>query len=90
MRQIGIRELRQHASRWLREVENGERFEVTDRGRVVALLTPPQRTKLDRLVAAGMVRPPHGDVRDLEPPIEPAPGVALPSRILADMRENER
>jgi len=28
---VGVRELRQNLSRWLRRVENGESFEVTDR-----------------------------------------------------------
>ena len=32
MERIGIRELRQHASRWVRRAAAGESFEVTDRG----------------------------------------------------------
>lgn len=38
MEQIGVRELRQHASRYLRRVEAGESFLVTDYGRPVAVL----------------------------------------------------
>jgi prevent-host-death family protein len=30
---VGVRELRQNLSKWLRRVANGESFEVTDRGR---------------------------------------------------------
>jgi prevent-host-death family protein len=40
MRQVGVRELRQQASRLLKRVAAGESFEVTDRGRPVALLVP--------------------------------------------------
>ncbi|MBA2426827.1 MAG: type II toxin-antitoxin system prevent-host-death family antitoxin [Actinobacteria bacterium] len=40
MRSIGIRELRQRASEYLRLVESGETVEVTDRGRPIAMLVP--------------------------------------------------
>ena len=40
MDRIGVRELRQHASRYLARVANGEAIEVTDRGRPVARLVP--------------------------------------------------
>ncbi len=37
---IGIRELRQHASRWVRRAEQGHRIEITNHGRLVAVLAP--------------------------------------------------
>lgn len=41
MKDIGIRELKTHASRIVREVcRDHERYVVTDRGRPVGLLTP--------------------------------------------------
>ena len=40
MDRIGVRELRQNASKYLARVEKGETLEITDRGRPVALLTP--------------------------------------------------
>lgn len=52
---IGVRELRQNASRYLDRVRAGETVEVTDRGKLVALLTPPtpaQSTR-DELIAEG-------------------------------------
>lgn len=69
MNRIGVRELRQHASRYLDEVRAGKTIEVTDRGRLVALLVPPtpEQSVRDRLVAEGRVRP-------------GAPAVRLPSR----------
>lgn len=61
-RVVGITELRQNLSRYLRRVENGERLLVTDRNRPVAELGPAPSTgeALDRLIAAGRVtRPTH-------------------------------
>ncbi|MEI7747347.1 MAG: type II toxin-antitoxin system prevent-host-death family antitoxin, partial [Actinomycetota bacterium] len=37
MDRIGVRELRQHASRYLEIVKRGETVEVTERGNLVAL-----------------------------------------------------
>lgn len=38
---VGIRELKNHLSKYVRQAEAGEVVLVTDRGRVVAELTPP-------------------------------------------------
>ncbi len=59
-RTVGIAELRQNLSRYLRRVEEGERLVVTDRNRPVAELGPPPSSgaALDRLIAGGkVVRP---------------------------------
>jgi antitoxin (DNA-binding transcriptional repressor) of toxin-antitoxin stability system len=66
MRTIGIRELKAQLSRALRDVQDGEVYLVTDRGRVVAELRQPSSadsaslTKVDqaklRLAAAGELR----------------------------------
>ena len=50
---VGVRELRQNLSVYLERVIAGERFEVTDRGSVVAMLIPipPAATLVKRLVA---------------------------------------
>jgi prevent-host-death family protein len=91
MTRIGIRELRQKASQYLRRVEAGETIEVTDRGRPVALLTPiPQTSRLEQLRAAGDVEPVEGDLEDLGPPLEPLPGRELPSSVLSRLRADER
>jgi prevent-host-death family protein len=55
MGRIGVRELRQHASRYLARVLQGETLEVTDRGRPVARLIPLQADAWADLVAAGKV-----------------------------------
>ena len=90
MERIGIRELRQHASRWVRRAERGESFEVTDRGRPVARLIPPAPLEgLAKLRAEGRITEAKGDLLARKP-LPPKPGVPLPSEILARMRENER
>lgn len=55
MERIGVRELRQHASRHLARVATGVTIEVTDRGRLVALLVPPHEDRWQDLVASGQV-----------------------------------
>jgi prevent-host-death family protein len=57
---VGIAELRQNLSRYLRRVERGERLLVTDRNRPVAELGPPSTSgaHLDRLIAEGRVTRP--------------------------------
>lgn len=57
---VGVAELRQNLSKYLRRVAEGERLVVTDRNRPVAELGPPLRTDsaLDRLIAEGKVNPP--------------------------------
>lgn len=67
---VGVREFRRHLARYLERVGRGETVEITDRGRPVALLTPMPApdTPLARLVAAGRVRAPAGDLLALGPP----------------------
>ena len=58
---VGVAQLRQNLSRYLRRVERGERLLVTDRNRPVAELGPPPSTgaALDRLLADGRVSRPR-------------------------------
>ncbi len=59
MTRIGVRELRQHASRYLDQVKAGETVEVTVRGELVALLVSPtpEVAARDRLIASGRLVP---------------------------------
>lgn len=91
MTSIGIRELRQRASEYLRRVEAGETIEVTDRGRPVALLSPiPEVSPLERMRAAGEIDEATGTIDDLDEPIELAPGQEPPSSTLKRLRADER
>jgi len=42
MRQVGLRELKNHLSRYVRQVRAGHEIQVTDRGEMVAELLPPR------------------------------------------------
>jgi prevent-host-death family protein len=91
MKRIGVRELRQRASEFLKAVEAGETIEVTARGRSVALLVPTRRAgHRQRLIARGRVAPAAGDLLSLGSPLPPARGVALPSDRLKRARDAER
>lgn len=70
-RRVGVRELRQNLSVYLRRVERGERLEVTEHGRSVAVLAPigvEAEGPLDRLIASGRALPPTGDLLEVLPP----------------------
>lgn len=62
MERIGVRELRQHASRYLDRVKAGESVEVTERGQLIALLVPPDpaKTARERLISEGRLLPASG------------------------------
>ena len=67
---VGVRELRQNLSVYLRRVASGETLEVTERNRAVAILAPlPEAsTPLGRLGSTGRATAPIGDLLDLDPP----------------------
>ncbi|MPZ71399.1 MAG: type II toxin-antitoxin system prevent-host-death family antitoxin [Actinobacteria bacterium] len=91
MKTIGIRELRQHASRYLRLVEAGERVEVTDRGRPVALLVPiVDKAPIEKLIGDGRASVVELDLLDLGDPLQGRDGVPLPSEVIVSTRADER
>jgi prevent-host-death family protein len=91
MRSIGIRELRQHASRYLRMVAEGETLQISDRGHPVALLTPiPSGSTLASMVETGRATAAAGDLLELGAPLRPTPNVELPSLALSKSRDDER
>lgn len=92
MTTTGIRELKDHLSRYIRRIEAGERIAITAHGRVVAELVPPgTQTKgtsssFDQLVASGMIRPPleTGD------PTEGWPEIRFPAGTAAELIDADR
>jgi antitoxin (DNA-binding transcriptional repressor) of toxin-antitoxin stability system len=70
--EVGVRELRDHLSRYLDRVRDGDEVVVTDRGRV-----------LDRLIAEGIVTPARQLKRRAGKPIKTKGPV---SDLIADQR----
>jgi prevent-host-death family protein len=93
MRSIGIRELRQHASKYLKLVKQGESIEITERGEPIAMISPipKKESVLERLRREGRLIPAKkpGSILDIEPAPE-EPGLPPLSDVLKELRRNER
>jgi prevent-host-death family protein len=91
MKRIGIRELRQRASDYVRLAENGERIEITDRGRRVAMLGPlPTGSNRERLIAQGRLKVGGGNLGGIGAPLPARPGEPTLSEVLEELRRDER
>ena len=89
--EIGVRELRQNLSVYLRRVKAGETLEVRERGHRVAVLAPAgaKASALERLIVAGRATPAAGDVLGLGAPLGRRPSRRA-SRALAKLRDESR
>ena len=89
MSHIGVRELKNGLSRYLKRVQSGEEIIVTERGRSVARIVPAKATNLTRalepLLREGAVRWSGGKPRGASrrPVIQ---GQTLSEMVLADRR----
>jgi prevent-host-death family protein len=90
--QVGIRDLRQNLSVYVKHVrKEGRAYEVTERGEPVARLTPlPYRpmSKIEQMIADGRITPATREWKDLPPPLPALKGKPL-SQILQEMRDEE-
>jgi prevent-host-death family protein len=69
--EVGVRELRNHLSRYLDRVRDGDEVVVTDRGRAIARVVPVGGERvLDRLIAEGIVTPARQPKRPAARPVE--------------------
>lgn len=95
MRTVGIRELKAHLSRVLRDVQSGETVLVTDRGKVIAELRQPglgatslspTDQRLAELAAKGVLKLAERPKWNYEPsPVRVPPGTA--AQLLAEDRD---
>lgn len=89
MERRGVRDLKVNASAVLAIVKAGEPVEITERGRLIALLVPPPRgSRFDQLVAAGLVSVATGRLEDGEPLENPAGGSPLTDALM-ELRRGE-
>ena len=95
MKTVGVRELKNRLSEYLRQAKSGEGVLVTDRGQVVAELTPPGHGATDASVPAGLLALARRDVlvigapadRDLYPAL---PRTCRRKRTAAQLLQDER
>lgn len=82
--EVGIRELRDHLSRYLERVQAGEEVIVTDRGSAIARVLPMSGERaIDRLIREGLVTPARTKKRRAGRPIKAAGTV---SDLVAEQR----
>ena len=88
---IGIRELRQEASKILSRVIDGEEFLVTDRGAPIARLIPLTKSPedfYDEMVESGEIIPPTGEFFIKVPKMKPLSGNKSALEIFLEERES--
>lgn len=86
MESIGVRELRQAASKFLRRVEGGESLVITNHGQPVAQLVPMNgRSRTSSNQPIDYQSPGHGSILDIEP-LEAPTGSPSNAQILEDLR----
>jgi antitoxin (DNA-binding transcriptional repressor) of toxin-antitoxin stability system len=78
MKTVGIRELKNRLSEYLRRVRSGESVLVTDRGEVIAEFSPPGRVLADASVPAGLLGLARRGLLTLGSPRDDSVYVALP------------
>jgi prevent-host-death family protein len=88
MRKVGLKILKNKLSEYVRLAAAGETIVITDRGRAVAEIVPPQRPAgltsfEDKGVREGWLRP--AQIRDGSPPPgRPIPGLTF-ERLMSDL-----
>lgn len=93
MQTVGVREIKNRLSEYLRMVENGERVAVTHRGRVVAELGPPAHVTEEEAYAELRRRARNGTVRlgaPNRPDVYPRPARRLPSAVVQELLDDVR
>lgn len=95
MKTVGVRELKNRLSEHLRRAKSGESVLVTDRGQVVAELTPPGLGATDASVPAGLLALARRQLLTIGAPADrdvyPAlPRARRPKRTAAQLLQEER
>jgi antitoxin (DNA-binding transcriptional repressor) of toxin-antitoxin stability system len=95
MKTVGIRELKNRLSEYLRQVRLGESVLVTDRGEVVAEFSPPGRVAADASVPPGLLALARRGLLTLGSPGDagvyvPLPRVRRGKRSAAELLDEER
>jgi prevent-host-death family protein len=95
MKTVGVRELKNRLSEYIRQVKSGEGVLVTDRGQVVAELTPPGHGATDAAVPPALLALARRNLLAIGAPAEKGLYPALTrarrrKRTAADLLRDER
>ena len=95
MKTVGVRELKNRLSEYLRQVRSGEGVLVTNRGEVVAELTPPGQASVDLSIPPGLVALAKRGLATIGSPSDASLYPALPrkrrrKRTAAQLLDDER
>jgi antitoxin (DNA-binding transcriptional repressor) of toxin-antitoxin stability system len=95
MKSVGVRELKNRLSEYLRQVRAGEAVLVTDRGEVIAEINAPGEVRTDRSVPPGLAALARQDLVTLGAAAEAGIYVPLPrprrrKRTAAQLLDAER
>jgi prevent-host-death family protein len=93
VRSVGIRELKTHLSRYLKDVSGGTSLAVTERGRIIAIVSPagerattPELAWAGRLAAEGKASWSGGKPRGLKGDTRPATKASVADAVIEDRR----
>ncbi len=90
MKTVGLRELKNHLSAYVRRVRAGEVLAVTDRGEVIAELMPPNLSRRETAGLAGLARKGELTLAQDRKRAYPALPPALHGRSVADLLDATR
>ena len=87
---VGVRELRQSASKILDQVKDGVVFEITEHGVPVARLVPITKSLYEEYIAAGLIIPAENPNFRFTAPTFKLKGKKTSTEILMEMRAGAR
>lgn len=87
---VGVRELRQSASKILDQVKEGVVFEITEHGVPVARLVPITKSLYEEYLAAGLIIPAKNPNWRFDMPTIKLKGKKTSTEVLMEMRAEER
>ena len=90
MQSVGVRDLRQNASKVLDAVKAGAIIEITEHGVPVARLAPITRSLYEEYIASGLIKPAENPDWRPHPGRVKIKGSKTSTEILMEMRAEER
>jgi prevent-host-death family protein len=87
---VGVRELRQNASKVLDQVKDGAIIEITEHGVPVARILPITKSLYEEYIEIGLIKPARNPDWRPHPGRAKMPGSKTSTQVLMEMRAEER